>query len=1058
MRRVISVLLSFLIIVSTGVVFAEDGIINRENNQITKMPMRELKTEADKEDVEVFELSSGNTVIIDVSTDDFFVDEQFFTISVIAENGKDLHSMLELEVTDDEGNIVATQKSVRYEDVYGSEIELLYTMELIQNVSQDKNYIVNFKYGGKYELEYYTDTEIYVITEPKIKSVESVDYILNSYKLTLANVSEGDIYKLYYKDNTYDQLIEKTGTVDSNKSVTVQFEGTPSDNADIYLCPQDVEDYHDNFDRVDLYDVYIRDDGYGGIYVDEYISTTDETVWVGLSEKGYGDIEYTESDVDNISCYMIDTVTGETVTTLSDKEYYKYDSGYSQINVTLSVDKQLDDTHKYIIVCDDGETLRICDNFEVISTPKIYDTYFFINANDEMSTYEEDMPSGIKKFYTNISFVNISDLENVKIELFDNNGNCVAQSKYVSNNRFETTAQKPIEAGEYNLKVTYEDNVYSEKLIFSEYIDENSIYQYINDCIEYNGKIYMCVTVDDASLNFENLRYVIKKEDGTEIEAQYGRKLYDEGNRTYITVIADATLEYGDTFSLQLYDGDTYISPTYPGNMETYIDNITDSSFTYSVTSRDEEGVKIYGEGFSNESKYIIYGMDDISGMEQGIEAVYDANENILRITKSELEKINSILSIGEYNENEYFAIEQDGEYISYIELEGVSNIIFKSIFGFSRYFTKMNYDVLNLPLTEYEYYKIASTEEELSNESYLEIKSGILYQLPDIEGNITVYAQFKDKNGQESDVMKTTIFRDTTKPNFEITELNDKMYINEYGALEIRIGLTADDIGNFWCEFYDKNGNMISFSQKDVKTGENTISINSYVDGYENATKLVCYLEDIAGNKSEKQEFAITVINRYSEYESDLTYMMMDTTTGNIIRVDSSSDSIYIPSEINGVTVTGIGEDVFAYNDTVTSIIMPQSITSIENNAFNYCDNLTKIYYLGTEEQWGNISIGTGNDILTTAEKIYNSEIGISEAAAKYTENGVEVTASALAPEGSDFYAVGYSEDIMTGMSKIENGTAVLPNDTQNVKIIVWDNLGTMKPVCEAKMIEVVQ
>ena len=86
--------------------------------------------------------------------------------------------------------------------------------------------------------------------------------------------------------------------------------------------------------------------------------------------------------------------------------------------------------------------------------------------------------------------------------------------------------------------------------------------------------------------------------------------------------------------------------------IDTY--RITDSPFRYSVTSRDEEGVKIYGEGFSTESEYIIYAMDEISGTEQGIEAVYDANENILRITKSELEKINSIVSIGEYGEYKY--------------------------------------------------------------------------------------------------------------------------------------------------------------------------------------------------------------------------------------------------------------------------------------------------------------------------------------------------------------------------------------------------------------------
>lgn len=71
MRRVISVLLSFLIMVSTGVVFAEEGAINRENNKITKMPVRELKAEADKEDVEVFELSLGNPVIRGISTDNF---------------------------------------------------------------------------------------------------------------------------------------------------------------------------------------------------------------------------------------------------------------------------------------------------------------------------------------------------------------------------------------------------------------------------------------------------------------------------------------------------------------------------------------------------------------------------------------------------------------------------------------------------------------------------------------------------------------------------------------------------------------------------------------------------------------------------------------------------------------------------------------------------------------------------------------------------------------------------------------------------------------------------
>jgi hypothetical protein len=51
---------------------------------------------------------------------------------------------------------------------------------------------------------------------------------------------------------------------------------------------------------------------------------------------------------------------------------------------------------------------------------------------------------------------------------------------------------------------------------------------------------------------------------------------------------------------------------------------------------------------------------------------------------------------------------------------------------------------------------------------------------------------------------------------------------------------------------------------------------------------------------------------------------------------------------------------------------VIPNSVTSIGDYAFNYCYNLTAIKYCGTEEEWNAISkgvdwdYGAGNYIIT--------------------------------------------------------------------------------------------
>lgn len=57
----------------------------------------------------------------------------------------------------------------------------------------------------------------------------------------------------------------------------------------------------------------------------------------------------------------------------------------------------------------------------------------------------------------------------------------------------------------------------------------------------------------------------------------------------------------------------------------------------------------------------------------------------------------------------------------------------------------------------------------------------------------------------------------------------------------------------------------------------------------------------------------------------------------------------------------------------SLTSITIPDSVTSIGNAAFYNCSSLKEVNYKGTEEQWNNIEIGKYNSCLTNAEINYN-------------------------------------------------------------------------------------
>ena len=85
------------------------------------------------------------------------------------------------------------------------------------------------------------------------------------------------------------------------------------------------------------------------------------------------------------------------------------------------------------------------------------------------------------------------------------------------------------------------------------------------------------------------------------------------------------------------------------------------------------------------------------------------------------------------------------------------------------------------------------------------------------------------------------------------------------------------------------------------------------------------------------------------------------------------------------------LNKGAFAYCSGITNITIPDGVTSIGYRAFYNCSGLTKIYYKGSESEWGTISIDFYNEKLKNATRYYYSETKPTESGNywHYNENG---------------------------------------------------------------------
>ena len=207
---------------------------------------------------------------------------------------------------------------------------------------------------------------------------------------------------------------------------------------------------------------------------------------------------------------------------------------------------------------------------------------------------------------------------------------------------------------------------------------------------------------------------------------------------------------------------------------------------------------------------------------------------------------------------------------------------------------------------------------------------------------------------------------------------------------------------------YIDEHGNVFSTDKYDsVILGEDSFYLSGdFYDSGCNPTYENSYHGDIIGGKLEyeipvflKQEgkiYKLTEIGDYAFAECEnLTSIIIPNSVTSIgdSAFDSCSSlaSITIPDSVTSIgnwafyscnslasvtipdSVTSIGNWTFYGCSSLANITIPDGVTSIGNNAFTNCDSLKTVHYKGTEEEWNDITIYSGNEDLTNAQILYN-------------------------------------------------------------------------------------
>lgn len=224
-----------------------------------------------------------------------------------------------------------------------------------------------------------------------------------------------------------------------------------------------------------------------------------------------------------------------------------------------------------------------------------------------------------------------------------------------------------------------------------------------------------------------------------------------------------------------------------------------------------------------------------------------------------------------------------------------------------------------------------------------------------------------------------------------------------------------------------------------------------------------------------EKAGLSNVVQAKTAKYTSEEDFAVED---GTVTDYTGQGTAAVIPPEINGVPVTAVGASAFEGSaltnivlpDTVVSvgakafsksanlksITIPYSVTAIASDALEGCNSLTEIVYSGNPEEWELMKAQLGQSIANVQVQFVpnvNTEVSSIGGETTFT------VAVRNIPQQSEVILALYKNnqlvDTKTAVYDGQNISFTTTADYDIAKVMAWDSLDAMNPVCEFDMIQ---